>query len=127
MKDIPVLVPPTWNKTEYSEYLSPVWRAAAVELTEAKNIFIIGYSLPKTDLFFKYLFSIGTINPALRLDRFWVFNPDDKIKERYEEIIGQGLGRSFQFFGGQNGFFSKAVDRIEKDLGLDVLGHDIGL
>jgi hypothetical protein len=34
--------------------LSSVWRAAATHLAEAENVFIIGYSLPDTDEFFRY-------------------------------------------------------------------------
>lgn len=120
MREIPILVPPTWNKTEYGNYLSPVWRAAAAELTEAENVFVIGYSLPKSDLFFKYLFSLGTINASRRLQRFWVFNPESSIKERFDNIVGPGIkSRAYRFFDGPNGYFDKAVDEIWKALGID--------
>jgi len=48
----PVIVPPTWNKSSYHEVLSAVWATAARELSEADNIFVAGYSLPETDVFF---------------------------------------------------------------------------
>lgn len=58
----PLIIPPTWNKTEanYNIGIRKVWNQAAKELSEAENIFIIGYSLPETDYFFKYLFALGT-------------------------------------------------------------------
>ena len=43
---LPLVVPPTWNKSSYYSLLSPVWASAAHELSEAENIFVIGYSLP---------------------------------------------------------------------------------
>jgi hypothetical protein len=38
-----------------------VWRTAAQHLSEAEHIFIIGYSLPETDQFFRYLYGLGTV------------------------------------------------------------------
>jgi hypothetical protein len=46
-----VIIPPTWNKTEYQGQLTRVWEAAADKLSEAQNIYIIGYSLPESDSF----------------------------------------------------------------------------
>lgn len=99
LKDTPLLVPPTWNKTEYHAHLFNVWGHAAIELSEAENIFIIGYSMPETDLFFKYMLGLGTINPQKRLKKFWIFNPseDEKVEERYNSIKGQGIERQFDF------------------------------
>ncbi|MCX7013803.1 MAG: hypothetical protein NTW86_14835, partial [Candidatus Sumerlaeota bacterium] len=67
----PVIVPPTWNKTGYHQHLASVWRRAAKELTDAQNVFIIGYSLQDTDLFFHYLFALGLAG-KMPLRRLWV-------------------------------------------------------
>ena len=40
----PVIVPPTWNKYEYQSQITAVWARAARELSDAKHIFVIGYS-----------------------------------------------------------------------------------
>jgi hypothetical protein len=61
----PVIVPPTWNKTQYHKEIGGVWTEAAKHLSEAENIFIIGYSLPDTDQFFRYLYSLGTVGDTL--------------------------------------------------------------
>src|SRR5258706_11739933 len=37
----PVIVPPSWNKSDYHQTLSNVWAAAATDLSEAEYIFII--------------------------------------------------------------------------------------
>ena len=57
----PVIVPPTWNKAEHHQLLSIVWGKAAQHLGEARTIFIIGYSLPETDAFFRLLYALGTV------------------------------------------------------------------
>jgi hypothetical protein len=94
----PVIVPPTWNKTDYHGMLTNVWSTAAYELNHARNIYVFGYSLPETDSFFRYLFSLGTVGDS-RIRRFWVFDPDNsgRIKERYQRMIGQGITNRFDY------------------------------
>ena len=60
----PVIVPPSWNKNSYHGQLSNVWAKASQELASAENIVVIGYSLPETDSFFRYLFALGTESPT---------------------------------------------------------------
>ena len=52
---MPLIVPPSWDKAQFKEILGTIWNEAGREIKEAKRIFIIGYSLPETDLYFKYL------------------------------------------------------------------------
>jgi len=93
-----IIIPPTWNKTEHYKYISNVWHHAAKELSEAENIFVIGYSLPESDLFFRYLFALGTVGNT-PLKRFWVFNPDnsEEIKSRYRSLLGPGAKERFKY------------------------------
>ena len=92
LKGPPVLIPPTWNKTGYHEQLGNVWKRAAEELSKAENIFVIGYSLPETDSFFRYLFALGS-ESSTRIKRFWVFILDKTgaVEKRFRELIGRGL------------------------------------
>lgn len=87
----PVIVPPTWSKTEYHQALSSVWSYAASELSTATNIFVSGYSLSEADLFFRYLFALGSVGQTL-IKRFWVFDPDttDLVNSRFRNLIGPG-------------------------------------
>lgn len=106
----PVIVPPTWNKSEAHTSLSKVWKRAAEELSDARDIFVVGYSLPKTDAFFTYLYALGTV-PSGPLNRFWVFNPDEsgQVKERFESMLGPGAEARFDYI--EQRFFD-AIDTI---------------
>jgi hypothetical protein len=108
----PVLAPPTWNKGEYHRMLSSVWSRAARELKDAENIFVIGYSLPPTDEFFRHLYSLGTAGKAI-LQRFWVFNPDrtGTVEERFRRLLGPGAEQRFEYFAET---FGAAISRISK-------------
>jgi len=112
----PIIVPPTWNKTEGHAQLANVWKQAATELGEAENIFCIGYSLPESDLFCRYLFALGTVGKA-HLRRFWVFDPDLErvVEKRYGRLIGKGIERRFKFFNGDNGVFGAAINRLREE------------
>jgi len=93
----PLIVPPTWSKGEYYRQIGGVWRRAAQELGEAENIIVIGYSLPASDSFFPLLFGLGTVgNKPLR--RFWVFDPDEKVGDRFRTMLGPGALQRFEHF-----------------------------
>jgi len=55
----PLLIPPSWDKSEYQTIMAPVWAKAVDELRCATRICIIGYSMPQSDLFFKYLLTLA--------------------------------------------------------------------
>jgi hypothetical protein len=95
----PLIAPPTWSKSEYYNVLSPVWSCAANELSDAENIFVIGYSLPESDSFFRYLYALGTVGTTL-LKRFWVFDPDEtgSVEKRFRALLGHGAERTFKPF-----------------------------
>ena len=94
LKGPPMIVPPTWNKTH--DGIARVWRNAARVLGAAENIFVIGYSLPETDAFFRYLFALGSESDS-RIKRFWVVNPDNSVAKRFEALIGRGIANRFKF------------------------------
>jgi hypothetical protein len=95
----PLLVPPTWSKAEHHFGLATVWRHAARELETARNIIVIGYSLPETDAFFRYLYALGTVSDT-RLERFWVIDPDPtgEVSIRFQKLLGGAALARFEFF-----------------------------
>jgi hypothetical protein len=54
-----LLIPPSWDKTGHREVMQPVWTAAVNELKRATRICIIGYSMPDSDAFFRYLLTVA--------------------------------------------------------------------
>jgi NAD-dependent SIR2 family protein deacetylase len=55
----PLLVPPSWDKSGHRDILTSVWAKAVEELKAAKRICVIGYSMPKSDAFFRYLLTLA--------------------------------------------------------------------
>jgi NAD-dependent SIR2 family protein deacetylase len=93
----PEIIPPTWNKTGQFADIAEIWKSAAKELEDARNIVIIGYSLPESDMFFKYLFALGVFG-SVGIRKFWVVNPDPEVEERFKKLIGPAISKSFHFF-----------------------------
>ncbi len=95
---LPVIVPPTWSKTEYNSILAPVWVNAVRELRDARHIYVSGYSLPDSDSFFPYLLALGMFSPAM-VRRFWVFDVDDtgQIEQRYRRLLGSSVAGGFKY------------------------------
>lgn len=109
-----VLIPPTWNKSDYHGMLAKVWSEAADSLNSARYIYVMGYSLPESDAFFRYLFALGTAGKS-RIQSFAVFDPDETgtIEDRYRRLIGTGLRDRFEYRPLK---FSRAVDELQKAL-----------
>jgi len=114
-KKPPMIVPPTWNKKDYHGQLTKVWTSAAAELAEAANIVVIGYSMPETDSFFRYLYALGSLGNT-RIRNFIVINPEDEmtgsVRKRFEDLIGRGIHKKFTYIPKT---FSEALGDI-KDL-----------
>ena len=116
----PLIVAPSWTKTVGQKLLEPIWKEAAVELSSASHVYIIGYSLPPTDRFFRDLLSLG-LQGGTTVERLWVFNPDASTKgspsetaeDRYGRIPGPTiLDGAYQFWPLD---FSKALQELGKD------------
>lgn len=111
-----LLVPPSWDKSEYSGTMRPVWQEAVNALKTANRICVIGYSMPETDTFFKYLLTLGLAENH-QLYRFILVDkspqqfvgdltesePTVNIEARYRSMFEKlFVRRRFEFFG--NGF-----------------------
>lgn len=94
----PVIVPPAWNKADYHQLLSTIWGTSARELEEAEYIFIIGYSLPETDAFFKLLYGLGTVGNK-PFKKIIVYNPDESgvTENRFRNMMGPGALARFEY------------------------------
>ncbi len=110
----PVIIPPTWNKSNFPDDLLDVWRQAAKELEEADSLIIIGFSLPETDIFFRHLYALGTVG-EVPLKRFWVFDPQERggiVETRYRSLLGPGANSRFKY---HDITFEEAINVIENE------------
>jgi hypothetical protein len=108
----PVIVPPAWNKADYHQLLSKIWGTTARELEEAEYIFIIGYSLPETDAFFRLLYGLGTVGHK-PLKKIVVYNPDESgvTENRFRNMMGPGALARFEY---KTLMFDKSISDIKE-------------
>jgi len=109
VNDEPFIVPPTWSKADHYASINSVWARAAYDLGQAEHIFIIGYSLPETDVFFRLLYALGTVGNA-PLKSIQIFNPDPDIQHRFDSMIGPGAKAKY---GYNTCTFEDAIAKIQ--------------
>jgi hypothetical protein len=81
------IIPPTWNKGLNSKILSD-WKVAYKALSEANQIRILGYSLPITDTYFRYMLRATTIDaPHLRWIDVICKDDHGSVKKSYDDFI----------------------------------------
>jgi hypothetical protein len=109
----PVIVPPTWNKSASTRGLESVWQRAATEIGSAENIIVIGYSFPRTDMFFKYLFALGSHSDT-HLESFTVINGPNSaaVKAQFADLLGPMSSDGFNYYE----FLLEGSDHIVKDI-----------
>ena len=69
----PYILPPIFNKLTTSTPRE-MWKVALQRLRETKNIIVIGYSLPETDIYMQYFLKTA-VGPNIDLNKVYVFNP----------------------------------------------------
>ncbi len=91
----PCIVPPTLSKLQHHNELQSVWRTASSRLSTADNIVILGYSLPPSDLFFRYFFALASLGHH-RVKNFFVVDayPNQGLFNRYSSMLGPEIKRS---------------------------------
>lgn len=70
----PYILPPVFNKLKDGKH-EGMWRIALERLRHAKNVIIVGYSLPETDIYMQYFLKTA-LGPNVNLNRIFVFNPE---------------------------------------------------
>jgi hypothetical protein len=79
-KLINVIIPPTWNKLDYTKSITEVWLRSIEEISQATHLFIIGYSFPRTDIFFDQLMGLA-LRSSKNLKKVIVVNPAKDVDE----------------------------------------------
>jgi hypothetical protein len=101
--DDPQILPPLFNK-DTTAIGNSTWGHALRELSEAKNIVVVGYSLPQTDIYMQY-FLRAALGPNVELNKITVFDPclfdqsaqGNGLKRRYQECFSPQLQRRIHF------------------------------
>lgn len=83
---MPLVVLPTWNKGIEEKLIQPVWSKALQELMTAGRLFIVGYSFPETDQFFKYMLGLALAGNN-KLTEIYVVNSSDKVAEKFKQFF----------------------------------------
>ncbi len=95
---LPLIVPPVLDKSIYyvNNIIKVQWEKAMDYLSEANEIYILGYSLPETDLATKFLFQKALFNNSSKLHV--IIKDDDKnyaktTEKRYLSILDGNIDR----------------------------------
>ncbi|MGE5574109.1 MAG: SIR2 family protein [Bacteroidota bacterium] len=85
--DPTTIVPPTWNKGTHAHVI-PEWSTALRLLQEANYIRILGYSLPESDEYVRYLLKSAAIKaPHLKGIDVLCMDPTGQVRMRYDKFI----------------------------------------
>jgi SIR2-like domain len=101
--DDPQILPPISNKMS-GNTSDDIWRIALQRLREAKNVVIVGYSLPRTDIYMQY-FLKAAFGPNMDLNKVFVFDPalysgsdeNKDMRKRYQECFASQLHKRIYF------------------------------
>jgi hypothetical protein len=102
---VPEIIPPTWNKS-IANQLAEVWFSAISRLSTATKIFIIGFSMPKTDMHFRYLLAAG-MKENVSLREIVFVDPAADISKRVAELLDQR-----EVLGNRVRFVSKRLEEL---------------
>ena len=81
------IVAPTWNKMARAD-MQATWSLAHNLLRNANHIRILGYSLPASDTYFKYLLSTAVVDSYnIKTIDVICLDPTGEVEKRYNSII----------------------------------------
>ena len=85
--DIPVVMEPSFIKPIEQKELLNIWDEARRMLERAKEVFILGYSMPQADASAQNLI-VHSLRANAGQQKITIVNPDLEILGRYEELLG---------------------------------------
>ena len=86
---VPLIVPPTTDKSSFFEHesLRYMWAQACQSIASSERLFALGYSLPSTDLTIQlFLLEGGSLGTAKK--QLFVVNTDSALADRYQDLLG---------------------------------------
>jgi hypothetical protein len=82
-----VIVPPLWQKSFDDEPYQTVWRETRTTLSSVKALFLLGYSLPETDVYTQATLRID----VGALDFLCIVNPDAEARSRIARTLRSSI------------------------------------
>ena len=100
----PLVIPPLTEKTQYfqNQIVRRIWQRAGNEPLMAQRVFILGYSLPETDLTFRFFLSqtMRILQDAeLATTQYWVADLNKEVVARLRSAIHTDLKISTKYAG----------------------------
>lgn len=99
----PVIVPPLAEKEFEIDFLKRTWRFVYRAVSNATELHIIGYSLPREDQFARLVFRRAILNNVLNASKrkkpglkVCVVNPDPTAEGTFSRLVGRSV-RDFEF------------------------------
>jgi hypothetical protein len=112
----PVIVPPVASKEFGFEYLKRTWRFVFRAVSDAQELHIIGYSLPREDQFARLVFRRAVRNNIVKASRrnekpvkVLVVNPDPAAERVFSRLVGRGV----EDFDYRQAYFEDYVEGIQ--------------
>jgi len=100
----PVIVPPVSSKTFKHEFFHRTWGDVLRSVSDATELHILGYSLPKEDQFAKFVFRRAIRNNITAAGKekqkplkLFVVNPDEVVEQTFYRLVGKTL-KHFSFY-----------------------------
>ena len=117
------ILPPLPNKSLFGEEIG-IWKIALERLRQAKNIVIVGYSLPQTDVYMQYFFKSG-VGPNTDLNKISIFNPtlfqDNadrmEMEQRYIKCFSPQMVKRIEFRPVEKKSLLKFEENVENYFG----------
>ncbi len=85
-----VIVPPLWQKSFEEEPFPTIWSEARRLLSTVRALFVVGYSLPETDVYTQALLRMD----VAALDFLAVVNPDIEARKRLHASLRSAVTRA---------------------------------
>ena len=97
---VPLIVPPSTEKSEFFQHesIKHLWTLAGYQIRSSSRIYVIGYSLPATDLTAR-LFLIEGGSDGNSRKELYIVNPDHTVVSRYRDLLGNTFEIKGDFIG----------------------------
>lgn len=120
--DYMAIVPPTWRKQATRKAYEDQWSIIKEGLKHARRIFFLGYSLPKTDLYFRHFLALALAENN-HLPKVYVLNPSidqpGVVRDNYLDLFAP-LAREGRLFGIEGRFGDPALFDLHRAVALAV-------